>query len=60
MHYEDEPGQRSAAKLLTKDDARRIAVIATIGAWIVAEKVRPCTLGHSSSLRVKHAPSDAQ
>jgi hypothetical protein len=25
-HYENEPGRRSAAKLLTKDEARRIAV----------------------------------
>ena len=26
VYYENEPGQRSAAKLLTKDEARRIAV----------------------------------
>jgi hypothetical protein len=26
IYYEDEPGRRSAAKLLDKDEARRIAV----------------------------------
>jgi len=26
VYYEEEPGRRSAAKLMTKDEARRIAV----------------------------------
>jgi hypothetical protein len=42
IYYEDEPGQRSAAKLLTKDEARRIA--ANIG-YILNARVDGPKLG---------------
>jgi hypothetical protein len=37
VYYEDESGRRLAAKLLTKDEARRIAVNIRQAAGVVAE-----------------------
>jgi len=33
VYYEEEPGRRSAAKLLTKLEARRAAMSPGLGAW---------------------------
>ena len=39
VYYEEEPGRRAAAKLLTKDEARRIAAnIAKLPGWLLHER----------------------